>query len=203
LLRCGQETFTWDSKTGEVVGSPWRYCSYGASVSEVEVDCLTGEHVVIRSDVIMDVGRSLNPAVDIGQIEGAFMQGYGLYCMEEPLHSPSGNLITKGPGNYKIPAFSNCPREFNIHLLKNSRNPNVIFKSKAIGEPPLLLANSVFFAIKDAIRTYRAQNGLSRDFSLNAPLTVERTRMAFGDNLTNQHVENPDDIGKKKWSVNA
>ena len=64
------------------------------------------------------------------QIEGAFIQGYGLYCMEEPLHSPSGNLITRGPGNYKIPAFTDCPRQFNVHLLKNSRNPHAIFKSK-------------------------------------------------------------------------
>merc|ERR1712020_611020 len=96
-----------------------------------------------------DLGESINPAIDVGQIEGAFIQGYGLFVMEQLLHSPStGRLLTKGPGAYKIPGFGDIPSEFNVSLLRGTPNPRAVFSSKAVGEPPLFLAASVFFAVK-------------------------------------------------------
>uniref|UniRef100_H2YPI3 Xanthine dehydrogenase/oxidase n=1 Tax=Ciona savignyi TaxID=51511 RepID=H2YPI3_CIOSA len=121
----------WDQDSGECFGRPFDYFTYGAAVSEVEIDCLTGDHVVLQTDIVMDVGGSLNPAVDIGQIEGAFMQGYGMMMLEEPLINERGELLTRGPGAYKIPGFGDCPRRFNVHLLQNSRNKRAIFSSKA------------------------------------------------------------------------
>uniref|UniRef100_H2YPJ1 xanthine dehydrogenase n=1 Tax=Ciona savignyi TaxID=51511 RepID=H2YPJ1_CIOSA len=142
----------WDQDSGECFGRPFDYFTYGAAVSEVEIDCLTGDHVVLQTDIVMDVGGSLNPAVDIGQvsltayfilsrsnsslpnyfpqIEGAFMQGYGMMMLEEPLINERGELLTRGPGAYKIPGFGDCPRRFNVHLLQNSRNKRAIFSSK-------------------------------------------------------------------------
>merc|ERR1712136_617082 len=138
-----------------------------------------------------------------GQIEGAFTQGYGLFCMEEPVHAPNGNLLSCGPGAYKIPGFGNCPETFNVHFLENAPNEKAIFKSKAIGEPPLFLASSVFFAIKDAIRSFRVSNGLSKDFPLNSPATVERTRMANGDHIVHKVKERKRPTKLKVWSVQA
>ena len=99
------------------------YYTHGSAVSEVEIDCLTGDHQVIRTDIVMDVGSSLNPAIDIGQIEGAFMQGYGLFTLEELIYSPTGSLYSRGPGMYKIPSFSDIPAEFNVSLLTGAPNP--------------------------------------------------------------------------------
>ena len=97
----------------------------------------------------MDIGESINPALDIGQIEGAFTQGYGMMTMEQLIQSPkTGHLLTKGPGAYKIPGFGDIPREFNVTLLKGVGNKRAVYSSKAVGEPPLFLASSVFFAIK-------------------------------------------------------
>lgn len=99
-------------------GHPFNYYTNGAACSVVEIDCLTGDHRVLKTDIVMDVGQSLNPAIDIGQIEGAFVQGYGLFVMEQMVHSPSGMLFTRGPGAYKIPCFDDIPTEFNVTLLK-------------------------------------------------------------------------------------
>lgn len=99
-------------------GRPFGYFTHGAACSVVEIDCLTGDHQVLKTDIVMDVGQSLNPAIDIGQIEGAFMQGYGMFVLEQMVHSPSGVLFTRGPGSYKIPCFSDIPVEFNVSLLK-------------------------------------------------------------------------------------
>nr|CAB3267784.1 xanthine dehydrogenase/oxidase-like [Phallusia mammillata] len=196
----------WDAETGIVEGRTACYFSYGAAVSEVEVDCLTGDHVVLQTDIVMDVGRSLNPAIDIGQIEGAFVQGYGLFTMEEPLHTPGGHVITSGPGVYKIPGFGDCPRNFNVHLLRNAENDRAIYSSKAIGEPPLFLASSVFFAIKDAIGFAREESGLLGWFQLDSPATSELIRMACGDCFTKQHEQHTDpkvEKGVKSWSIRA
>lgn len=111
-------------------GTPYNYFTYGAGCSEVEIDCLTGEHQVIRTDIVMDVGESLNPAIDIGQIEGAFVQGYGLFTMEELVVSPNGTLFSRGPSTYKIPSFTDIPREFNVSLLRGAPNPRAIYSSK-------------------------------------------------------------------------
>ncbi|XP_019624369.1 PREDICTED: xanthine dehydrogenase/oxidase-like [Branchiostoma belcheri] len=167
-------------------GRPYNYFCYGAAVSEVEIDCLTGDHTVLRTDIVMDVGDSLNPAIDIGQIEGAFVQGYGLFTMEEQVYSPDGVLYSRGPGMYKIPGFADIPVQLNVSLLRGAPNDKAIFSSKAVGEPPLLLAFSVFFAIKDAISSARADAGLKGVFRLDSPATAERIRMACQDQFTAQ-----------------
>ncbi|XP_019642816.1 PREDICTED: xanthine dehydrogenase/oxidase-like [Branchiostoma belcheri] len=167
-------------------GRPFNYFCYGAAVSEVEIDCLTGDHTVLRTDIVMDVGDSLNPAIDIGQIEGAFVQGYGLFTMEEQVYSPDGVLYSRGPGMYKIPGFADIPVQLNVSLLRGAPNDKAIFSSKAVGEPPLFLASSVFFAIKDAVSSARADAGLKGTFRLDSPATAERIRMACQDQFTAQ-----------------
>lgn len=145
-------TFDWETVTGRM----FRYFTYGAACTEVEVDTLTGDHVVLRSDLIMDIGRPINPAIDIGQIEGAFVQGQGWSTIEEPLISPSsGFLLTRGPGLYKIPGFKDIPVDFRVTVMDGVRNTRAIHSSKAVGEPPLFLGASCYFAIRDAVRTYR------------------------------------------------
>ncbi|KAK2191208.1 hypothetical protein NP493_57g06070 [Ridgeia piscesae] len=134
----------------------------------------------------MDIGQSLNPAIDIGQIEGAFTQGYGLFLLEEERRSPSGGLYTTGPGTYKIPGFSDIPVQLNVTLLKGSSNPRAVYSSKAIGEPPLFLAASIFFAIRHAIAAARADVGLNDFFQLDSPATAEKIRMACIDQFTKQ-----------------
>ncbi|KAL7645429.1 UNVERIFIED_CONTAM: hypothetical protein RMT77_003815 [Armadillidium vulgare] len=160
-------------------GIPYNYYSYGASVSEVEINCLTGEHSVLRTDIVMDVGKSLNPAVDIGQIEGAFAQGYGLVTLEQLLYSSSGELLTKGPSGYKIPCVLNIPREFYVTFLRDSVEENAVYSSKATGEPPLLAGIAVFLAIREAVKSARKEDKLTIQF--DSPATSERIRMACQD----------------------
>lgn len=165
-------------------GTPFNYFTYGAGCSEVEIDCLSGDHQVIRTDIVMDIGSSINPAIDIGQIEGAFMQGYGLFTLEEMVYSPNGFVFSKGPGVYKLPGFADIPGELNVSILKGAPNPRAVYSSKAIGEPPLFLASSVFFAIKEAISAARKDEGLSNAFKLLSPATSARIRMACEDKFT-------------------
>jgi xanthine dehydrogenase/oxidase len=179
---------------------PYSYFAYGAGCSEVEIDCLTGDHRVLRTDLVVDVGDSLNPAIDIGQIEGAFIQGYGLMTMEEMKYSPTGVVYTRGPGTYKIPSADDVPREFNVKLLKNSSNPHAIFSSKAVGEPPMFLGSSVFFAIKDAVKSARSHVGLTGPFQFDSPATSERIRLACEDKLTSK-VSVPIAGTYKPWTV--
>lgn len=165
-------------------GKPFCYFSYGVACSEVEIDCLTGDHKNVRTDIVMDVGTSLNPAIDIGQIEGAFVQGLGLFTMEELRYSPEGDLYTRGPGAYKIPAFGDIPTEFYVSLLRDCPNSKAVYSSKAVGEPPLFLSASVFYAIKDAIYSARKESGLTEPFRLDSPATPERIRNACVDIFT-------------------
>ncbi|XP_053612796.1 xanthine dehydrogenase-like [Plodia interpunctella] len=181
-------------------GNLFEYFTYGVACSEVMIDCLTGDHQVLRTDIVMDVGESLNPAIDIGQIEGAFMQGYGFHTIEEMVFSPTGEILSRGPGAYKIPGFSDVPNSFNVSLLKGAPNPRAVYSSKAIGEPPLFLAASVFFAIKEAIKSARIDAGVSADFVLHAPATCERIRMACEDNIT-QKVQPTVEKGGRPWNV--
>lgn len=152
----------------------------------MEIDCLTGDHQVLRTDIVMDVGTSLNPAIDIGQIEGAFVQGLGMLTLEEVRCSQSGTLWTTGPGTYKIPGFADIPVEFNVHLLQKAPNDMAIYSSKGVGEPSLFLAASVFFAIKEAITDARRESGIEGIFRLDSPATSERIRMACIDQFTQQ-----------------
>lgn len=165
------------------VGKAFAYYTFGAACSEVEIDCLTGDHQVRRTDVVMDLGASLNPAIDIGQIEGGFIQGYGLFTMEEMVYSPTGTVLARGPGVYKLPGFADIPAEFNVSLLKGSANPKAVFSSKAVGEPPLFLASSVFFAIKAAVAAARREENLTEQFELVSPATSARIRVACHDRI--------------------
>ncbi len=159
----------WDRDT--LKGRPFFYFAYGAAVSEVVVDTLTGEWKLLRADLLHDAGRSLNPAVDIGQVEGAFIQGMGWLTMEELVwHPKTGLLMTHAPSTYKIPTANDCPPVFNVKLFDNTNVSDSIHRSKAVGEPPLLLPFSVFFAIRDAVSAVGAHRV---DPPLQAPATSE------------------------------
>ncbi|MGD7083001.1 xanthine dehydrogenase molybdopterin binding subunit, partial [Ralstonia pseudosolanacearum] len=158
----------WDQ--ARLHGRPFYYFAYGAAVSEVVVDTLTGEWRLLRADVLHDAGRSINPAIDIGQVEGAFIQGMGWLTTEELWWNPSGRLMTHAPSTYKIPTVNDCPPDFRVRLFDNANAEDSIHRSKALGEPPLLLPFSVFFAIRDAV----AAVGDGRTSPpLNAPATCE------------------------------
>jgi xanthine dehydrogenase large subunit len=133
------------------LGNPFYYYAYGMSVSEVEVDVLTGESKLLRTDILHDVGDSLNPDIDLGQIEGGFIQGVGWVTTEEIKWDKKGHLLTHSPDTYKIPTVNDIPLHFNVKLLEGYPNEGTIRKSKAVGEPPLMLAFSVWLAIKDAV----------------------------------------------------
>ncbi len=159
----------WDSQT--LQGRPFFYFAYGAAVSEVVVDTLTGEWTLLQADLLHDVGRSLNPAVDIGQVEGAFIQGMGWLTTEELVwHPQTGMLSTHAPSTYKIPTANDCPPVFNVQLYEADNPADTIHRSKAVGEPPLLLPFSVFFALRDAISSV---GGHRVDPPLSAPATSE------------------------------
>ncbi len=159
---------SWNPKT--MNGNPFSYFSYGAAVSEVLVDTLTGESKVLRADLLYDAGQSLNPAIDVGQVEGAYIQGLGWLTTEELWWNREGRLMTHAPSTYKIPAVSDCPGDVRVHLFKNSNTQDSIHRSKAVGEPPLLLAFSAFFAIRDAVASLA---GDKINPPLDAPATCE------------------------------
>ena len=158
----------WDKD--EMQGSPFYYFAYGAAVSEVVIDTLTGEFKLLQADILHDAGNSINPAIDIGQIEGAYIQGMGWLTSEELCWDPQGRLTTHAPSTYKIPTISDCPTAFNTRLYQNHNVKDTILRSKAVGEPPLLLPFSVFFAIRDAIASL-ADNRVNPQ--LRAPATPE------------------------------
>lgn len=152
-------------------GRPFLYFAYGAAVSEVEIDCLTGESRTTRVDILYDVGRSLNPAIDMGQIEGGFIQGAGWLTSEEICWDSKGRLTTHAPSTYKIPTIGDTPASFNVQIWEKGRNrEKTIYRSKAIGEPPLMLAISVHSAINQAIASKLGGQILP---SLNTPATPE------------------------------
>ncbi|MES2323094.1 MAG: xanthine dehydrogenase molybdopterin binding subunit [Pseudomonadota bacterium] len=165
----------WDPKT--MSGHPFSYYAYGAAVAEVVVDTLTGEWKLLRADALYDAGKSLNPAIDIGQVEGAFIQGMGWLTTEELWWNPAGKLMTHAPSTYKIPGVSDCPEDFRVRLFDNANVEDSIHRSKAVGEPPLLLPFSVFFAIRDAISSV---GGHKVHPPLNAPATSEAILAAIG-----------------------
>lgn len=190
---------------GENRGKMFFYFTQGVTAAEVEVDTLTGTWTCTRADVKMDVGRSINPAVDYGQIQGAFVQGMGLFTMEESLWlgggPAKGGLFTKGPGAYKIPGFRDVPQVFNVSLLKDVEweGLRTIQRSRGVGEPPLFMGSAVFFGIRDALKAARKQHGVlpktvadvdgvaadGKDddgvLRLRSPATPERIRLACED----------------------
>ncbi|KAJ9295695.1 hypothetical protein DTO271G3_5718 [Paecilomyces variotii] len=172
--------YTW----GENKGQMFFYFTQGVTAAEVQIDTLTGDWTPLRADIKMDVGRSINPAIDYGQIEGAFIQGQGLFTTEESLwHRASGQIFTKGPGNYKIPGFRDIPQVFNVSLLKDVEweNLRTIQRSRGVGEPPLFMGSAVFFAIRDALKAARRQWGVTDVLSLQSPATPERIRVSCAD----------------------
>lgn len=158
----------WDRTTFK--GRPFFYFAYGAAVSEVAIDTLTGETRVLRVDIIHDVGSSLNPAIDLGQVEGGFLQGVGWLTSEELWWDAKGELKTHAPSTYKIPTARTWPESFNIRFMNVPNREDTIFRSKAIGEPPLMLAISVFHAIRDAVASCGSAGSLP---DLSAPATPE------------------------------
>ena len=165
----------WDRAAGS--GKPFYYFSYGAAAAEVTVDTLTGEYRVDRVDILHDVGKSLNPALDRGQVEGGFVQGMGWLTMEELWWDQRGHLRTHAPSTYKIPACSDRPKIFNVHLLENSPNSkDTIYRSKAVGEPPLMLGMSVLHAISDAVASVADYQRCPR---IDPPATPEKVLAAI------------------------
>ncbi|MEQ9328712.1 MAG: xanthine dehydrogenase molybdopterin binding subunit [Rhodospirillales bacterium] len=165
----------WDFKTS--TGRPFYYFTYGAAAAEVAIDSLTGETRVLRAEILQDAGRSLNPAIDLGQIEGAFVQGMGWVTAEELWWDKDGRLRTHGPSTYKIPGSRDVPPIFNTRLLEDAPNPAAtVFRSKAIGEPPFMLALSVWLAIRDAIGGFGPAGAT---VPLDAPATPEKILAAI------------------------
>ncbi|TRX73149.1 xanthine dehydrogenase molybdopterin binding subunit [Pseudomonas mangiferae] len=153
-------------------GRPFYYFAFGAACAEVLVDTLTGEYRLLRADILHDVGASLNPAIDIGQVEGGFVQGMGWLTTEELVWNAKGKLMTGGPASYKIPAIADVPTDLRVKLVENRKNPeDTVFHSKAVGEPPFMLGIAVWCALKDAVASladYRLQP------RIDAPATPER-----------------------------
>ncbi|MFT5707559.1 MAG: xanthine dehydrogenase large subunit [Oceanospirillaceae bacterium] len=160
-------------------GTPFYYYSYGMSCSEVIIDTLTGEYKVLRADILHDVGDSLNSRLDIGQIEGGFVQGMGWMTTEELVWSDEGKLLTSNPMSYKIPAITDIPNDFRVQLVENRKNPeDTVYHSKAVGEPPFMLAISVWCALKDAVASLDDYKTQPR---LNSPATPEAVLWAVQD----------------------
>ncbi|WKC37149.1 xanthine dehydrogenase molybdopterin binding subunit [Ectopseudomonas chengduensis] len=156
----------------KAAGRPFYYYAYGVACVEVLVDTLTGEYRMLRGDILHDVGDSLNPAIDIGQVEGAFIQGMGWLTMEELVWNAKGKLMTNGPASYKIPAIADMPIDLRVKLVENRKNPeDTVFHSKAVGEPPFMLGIAAWCALKDAVASladYKVQP------QIDAPATPER-----------------------------
>jgi xanthine dehydrogenase large subunit len=171
----------YDPKTHQ--GRPFYYYAYGAAVSEVEVDAFTGQYRVLRADLLEDVGESISPLVDSGQIEGGFIQGVGWLTLEELVWDAEGRLATNGASTYKLPSWSEMPPEFHVDFLTRAAGPGVVCGSKAVGEPPLMMALSVREAIRDAVASFGP--GV---VELDSPCTpervffaIQRTRAVSGD----------------------
>ncbi|KAH1491913.1 hypothetical protein KXV92_008609 [Aspergillus fumigatus] len=188
---------------GENKGQMFFYFTQGVAAAEVEIDTLTGDWTPLRADIKMDVGRTINPSIDYGQIEGAFIQGQGLFTTEESLwHRASGQIFTKGPGNYKIPGFRDIPQVFNVSLLKDVEweNLRTIQRSRGVGEPPLFMGSAVFFAIRDALKAARKQWNVTEVLSLQSPATPERIRVSCADPIIERARVTPRE-GEKSFFV--
>jgi xanthine dehydrogenase large subunit len=164
---------TWDRVRGQ--GRPFYYFAYGAAITEVVIDTLTGENRILRADILHDVGASLNPALDIGQVEGGYVQGAGWLTTEELVWDDKGRLRTHAPSTYKIPACSDRPDVFNVALWDGANREETIYHSKAVGEPPLMLGISALMALSDAVA---ACGDGSVYPALDTPATAERVLWA-------------------------
>ena len=162
-----------------LTGRPFYYFAYGAACSEVAIDTLTGESKVLAIDVLYDAGRSINPAIDIGQVEGGFIQGMGWLTTEELVWNDKGLLTTHAPSTYKIPATGDIPAHFQVKLLEEPNREDNVGGSKAVGEPPFMLAISVYEAMRHAIASHQSKRGLEDAINLTAPATAEHVLQAL------------------------
>uniref|UniRef100_A0A1J3CNI9 indole-3-acetaldehyde oxidase n=1 Tax=Noccaea caerulescens TaxID=107243 RepID=A0A1J3CNI9_NOCCA len=173
------------------------YLNYGVAASEVEVNILTGETTILRTDIIYDCGKSLNPAVDLGQIEGAFVQGLGFFMLEEYLMNSDGLIVTDSTWTYKIPTVDTIPRQFNVEILNSGQHKNRVLSSKASGEPPLLLAASVHCAVRAAVKEAKKQiltwsdnqQGIDVAFDLPVPATMPVVKESCGLDVVEKYLE--------------
>ncbi|RFU29765.1 hypothetical protein B7463_g6582, partial [Scytalidium lignicola] len=203
--------YTWGANTGQM----FFYFTQGVSAAEIEIDTLTGDWTCLRADIKMDIGRTINPAIDYGQIEGAFVQGIGLFTIEESLWfrggPMKGQIATRGPGAYKIPGFRDIPQEFNVSMLKDVpwENLHTIQRSKGVGEPPLFMGSVVFFAIRDALKAARKQWGVEAEVGvdssegllrLESPATPERIRISCADPIIKRSFVKPQE-GEQSFFV--
>jgi xanthine dehydrogenase large subunit len=156
-------------------GSPFFYFTNGVACAEVQIDRFTGELTVERVDLLMDLGQSINPGIDRGQIVGGFIQGMGWVTAEELVYDARGNLLSNSPTTYKIPNVSDVPAVFNVRFLDNPNNHVSLYRSKAVGEPPLLLGLCVWLAAKDALQSLAGKQSVR----LNLPATGERILAAM------------------------
>jgi xanthine dehydrogenase molybdopterin binding subunit len=177
----------WDREAGR--GKPFHYFAYGAAVTEVEVDGFTGMMRVLRADILHDVGDSINEGVNRGQIEGGYVQGLGWLTTEELKWDEQGRLLTHSPDTYKLPAVGDMPQVFNVTLLKNAAQKSVVYGTKAVGEPPLMLAISAREAIRDAIAAFGAPGG---EVSLASPAICEAIFMAISKRVAHTAVVIPE-----------
>ncbi|KAL0390714.1 UNVERIFIED_CONTAM: Indole-3-acetaldehyde oxidase, partial [Sesamum calycinum] len=182
------------------------YLNYGAVVSQVEINVLTGETSILRTDMIYDCGQSMNPAVDLGQIEGAFVQGLGFFMLEEYLANEDGLMITDSTWTYKIPTLDTIPKQFNVEVLNSGHHQNRILSSKACGEPPLLMAVSVYCAARAAInearkqlKSWGADEGIDPTFLLDVPATTPVVKQLSG--LNTVEIDSGDCRKMGKYSV--
>ena len=163
-----------------LTGRPFYYFTYGAACTEVAVDTLTGESRVMAVDILQDVGKSINPAIDLGQIEGGFIQGMGWLTNEELVWNAQGSLTTHAPSTYKIPTAGDTPQHFVVNLWQEPNQEDNVFGSKAVGEPPFMLSISVFEAIKEAVSAGLEDRVMpSKRIELVAPATPERILRAM------------------------
>lgn len=177
--------------------TPMQYLNYGTAVSEVEVDLVTGQTTVLQTDILYDCGKSLNPAVDLGQIEGSFVQGLGFFMLEEYIEDPEGLLLTDSTWTYKIPTVDTIPKQFNVEILNGGCHEKRVLSSKASGEPPLLLAASVHCATRQAVKEARKQlcmwkgeNGSSGSaFQLPVPATMPVVKELCGLDIIESYLE--------------
>ena len=162
-------------------GKNFHYFTYGAGAVRVEVNCMTGDITVLSADLVLDIGKSLNPAVDIGQVEGAFVQGLGYMTTEQLLRSrDTGELVSLGPGDYKVPNISDLPTNLNVTFLnhKEGRPTSACLSSKGVGEPPHMLATCIPTAVRMAVKSFRDDQGRDDEwFDLHPPLTPEKVAL--------------------------
>ena len=162
------EGLDWDP--ARMQGTPFRYFAYGAAATEVEVDGFTGQYRLVRTDILQDVGDSISPVMDRGQVEGGFIQGVGWLTIEELLWDANGRVATAGASTYKLPSWSEVPERFEVNFLERAAQPGVVMGGKAVGEPPLMLAISVREALRDAVAAF----GRGMPVTFASPATPER-----------------------------